>query len=310
MMTIKIVGNGQIPIYKRLEFISRMEKILEEGGIRDIVDIQMCNKTIHVTKPLKIADLKSHIPYSSLDTCVFMEYLWNEKNYTLNEASYCHEKHYFKIIYAIYILYELYADDFVICLVDGKIYDNSDVIGWLNYLFGEQYTNRISKFDEKNNDVPVTPIDTKTFLQCNNDDFICLNGQTNNFSDEFECYLEFFKEKFNNILLKDIIIAEDDKIEFFVKILYEIECFCHQKMDESESINKSRYTSVMIMNENVFYYFINNIQDRRIQAFILLLSDLINNYEDKISLKFIHKYFNILLNTELRNSILNIHDGL
>ena len=43
---------------------------------------------------------------------------------------------------AVYVLYEFYADSFGMANRDDHVYDAREIIGWLNYLFGEHYTNR------------------------------------------------------------------------------------------------------------------------------------------------------------------------
>ena len=305
MYTLEIIGNGTIPRFRQEEFIHKVEKILKEGGIMDINKPEIYDKTIYLTEPVIIENAKFDILYSYLDSCTFIANFFDKYNCRLNKCSLYSEKHYFKIIYAIYILYEIYADDFAVCLVDGKIYDNTNTIAWLNYLFNEQYTNnRILNFDNTRlNETKI--IDTQTFLNCNNDDLICLTDQNEGFSDEFRYFLKYFKQKIDNIISNNIIINEDDKVKFFIEILDKLVYFFHEAMDDIESIDNFRYTSVLMMKQNVFFYLINNIQDKHVQASILLLSELIDSYDDKLSLKFIIKYFNMLSNCELRKYILS-----
>ena len=305
MYTLEIIGDGIIPSYRRNEFIERMEKILKEGGIMDIDEPKMYDKTIYLTKSVIIENVKSNILYSYLNACSFIANFFDKDNCVLNKYSLYSQKYYFKIVYAIYVLYELYTDGSVVCLVNGKVYDNANAIAWLNYLFDEQYkNNRVLNFYNTTINQPKI-MDTQTFLNCNNDDLICLNDQNHGFSDEFRCFLKYFKQKIDNTISNDTIIHEDDKVNFFVETLNKFVYFLHETMDDVGSVHNLKYTSVLMMKQNTFYYLINNIQDKHVQASILLLSELIDSYDDKLSLKFIIKYFNMLSNCELRKYILS-----
>lgn len=135
-------GDRTIPEDKREEFTRRVLTILEQGGMMDLEEVSMFGKKIWLMKPLQIQSGQE-----SLTFCYnyFENDIWETGGYRPGSCRFYTNKvgwrQFDLVCSAVYVLHEFYAKSFGMANRDDHIYDAREIIGWLNYLFGEHYTN-------------------------------------------------------------------------------------------------------------------------------------------------------------------------
>ena len=136
-------GDRTIPEDKREEFTRKILTILNQGGMMDLEEVSMFGKKIWLLKPLQIQPGQE-----SLTFCYnyFENDIWETAGYRPGSCYFYTNKvgwlQFDLVCSAVYVLYEFYVDSFEMANRDDHIYDAREIIGWLNYLFGEHYTNR------------------------------------------------------------------------------------------------------------------------------------------------------------------------
>lgn len=136
-------GNRTTPEDKREEFTRRVLTILAQGGMMDLEEVSMFGKKIYLMKPLQIQPGQE-----SLTFCYnyFENDIWETAGYRPGSCRFYTNKvgwrQFDLVCSAVYVLHEFYANSFGMANRDDHVYDARKIIGWLNYLFGEHYTNR------------------------------------------------------------------------------------------------------------------------------------------------------------------------
>ena len=135
-------GDRTIPEDKREEFPQRVLTILNQGGMMDLEEVSMFGRKIWLMKPLQIQPGQE-----SLTFCYnyFENDIWETAGYRPDTCRFYTNKvgwrQFDLVCSAVYVLHEFYADSFGMANRDDHVYDAREIIGWLNYLFGEHYTN-------------------------------------------------------------------------------------------------------------------------------------------------------------------------
>lgn len=135
-------GNRTTPEDKREEFTRRVLTILDQGGMMDLEEVSMFGKKIWLMKPLQIQPGQE-----SLTFCYnyFENDIWETAGYRPGSCRFYTNKvgwlQFDLVCSAVYVLHEFYADSFGMANRDDHVFDAREIIGWLNYLFGEHYTN-------------------------------------------------------------------------------------------------------------------------------------------------------------------------
>ncbi|MBO5207980.1 MAG: hypothetical protein J6B68_01400 [Lachnospiraceae bacterium] len=135
------VGSRNIPEDKREEFTERVLEILRQGGMMQLEQVAIYNKKIGLLQP----------PVLDEEGKVEFHYNYFEDNAWEVAGYYSQQNHFWSnkigslefncVVLAVYVLYEFYTDDFGMATECGEIIDARKIVGWLNYLFHEQYTN-------------------------------------------------------------------------------------------------------------------------------------------------------------------------
>lgn len=138
---IGLYGDAIIREEKRDEFTGRMLRLFEQDGMLGHEQIEICGKQINLLTPLH-PDKNGVIVF---DYNIFEDDIWAPVCYdtTTNELyiGEVGDLQFCDVLCAAYILFELYSEEFCIAERNGMVFDGNRHIGWLNYLFDEQYTN-------------------------------------------------------------------------------------------------------------------------------------------------------------------------
>lgn len=135
-------GDRTIPEDKWEEFTQRVLTILNQGGMMDLEEVSMFGKKIYLMKPLQIQPGQE-----SLTFCYnyFENDIWETAGYRPGSCRFYTNKvgwrQFDLVCSAVYVLHEFYANSFGMANRDDHVYDAREIIGWLNHLFGERYTN-------------------------------------------------------------------------------------------------------------------------------------------------------------------------
>ena len=105
-------------------------------------EVSMFGKKIYLMKPLQIQPGQE-----SLTFCYnyFENDIWETAGYRPGSCRFYTNKvgwrQFDLVCSAVYVLHEFYANSFGMANRDDHVYDAREIIGWLNHLFGERYTN-------------------------------------------------------------------------------------------------------------------------------------------------------------------------
>lgn len=134
-------GEQKIPKEKLEEYVERVKKILKEGGMVQFEQVKLFNKEINLIKDLEIEDNgKIYFHYN-----IFSDEAWETACFNTLDGKFVTNKvgwtEFNWVCTAVYILAEFYNETFCITDENGELEDVRQVIGWLNYLFDENYKN-------------------------------------------------------------------------------------------------------------------------------------------------------------------------
>lgn len=129
---------GDIPSDKKEEFIRRMEKLFQAGGMMECNWIEMCGKELITLKKVTMCDEEVEFDYN-----YFEDDIWEDAGFYKNACSVWSQKighkHFYEAIIAAYTLEELYADGPAVVMDNFGIIATHRYAGWINYLFQEHF---------------------------------------------------------------------------------------------------------------------------------------------------------------------------
>ncbi|MCM1569127.1 MAG: hypothetical protein NC081_06735 [Roseburia sp.] len=135
-----IFGNVTVPQDKLPELTARMLTVAHQGGMMDAIQTERFGKTITLLKPVEIED-------GCVD-CIFNYFendFWESAGFNIKEGQMYSNKigtrDFHAVVLAMYVLQEFYSTTPCTTNVDGRPFDATEYIGWLNYVLGEHYTN-------------------------------------------------------------------------------------------------------------------------------------------------------------------------
>lgn len=136
-------GERKIPEGRREEFEERLLRLLDQGGMLQAEEVNLYGKRVFLLKKLE-PDCEDN----TVSFCYnyFEDSTWETAGYERESMRFFSNKvgtrQFNLICSAAYVLTEFYAETFGVAEQDGRVYAARDLIGWMNYLFRETYTNR------------------------------------------------------------------------------------------------------------------------------------------------------------------------
>lgn len=135
-------GGTEIPENKLEECTQHVLRILDVGGMMDIEEVSLYGRRLVLLR-------KPEIDTDSNSVCFCYNYFendcWETAGYHPENGCFVTNKvgtrQFNLICRAVYVLLEFYDESFRISEEDGHVYDAQSVLGWLNFLFDEAYTN-------------------------------------------------------------------------------------------------------------------------------------------------------------------------
>lgn len=309
-------GDMTIPEDKREEFSGRVLTLLTQGGMMGYEKVKLFGSSLPLLTPPKL-DEEGRFPHNYN---YFEDDAWEDHCYDANTCRFYGGKigyrEFSRVAGAVYVLYEFYTPTFGVAHFDGDVYDEKLAIGWLNYLFHENYTNarlrdpqaivdvlpEYQREDEKvvdqvqllcsrfggDLDQPVETVDTPTFLWFD-DRSLRYHGKNLlewNYHMTDDDRLLFWREGGDVKLSPRIFWWLKDLVEEYQDIME----------DEEESIPLNDFLKVFwdtLLKVNrtylrvypqaaMFYEFIAHYNERTVQAAVILLQRLCQRYEASV----------------------------
>lgn len=307
---IDTYGTPSIPKDKLPEFRARTLAIAEQGGMMTLSHITMFGRHLTLLKPVEAGK------YACIDFYYnyFEEECWENAGFSSEtQCLYSNKigrRIFNRVMRALYILQELYSEAPCFPHIDGQLFDATDELGWLNYLFNANFANnRVpalnrDTFHLESEGKPVPPIGTAAFLQVADDERAYWWRVDVQFSPEMESWLALLRQEYQKITAypgpapanyPEILVATLERAE--------MECGTHFFADAFEE-------------------FMGHSSFRDVQVAILLASRLIDGYapggeflardgwkwdvprhNDDFGAYAIKLYFAVLGNPELRQKV-------
>ena len=141
---VNFYGDMTVAPEKLPELTERMARLWEQGGMMQVEEINLFGKHIsllHQPEPDERADgwIWTCYNYHEND-------FWETFSYGPASGRLCSSKlgqlNFCRSVLASYILLEFYVEGFALTALDGDMINGEPFIGWLNYIFDEQYTNQ------------------------------------------------------------------------------------------------------------------------------------------------------------------------
>lgn len=136
---IRTLNTPDIPEEKLPEFIDRLLVIADQGGMMELHNAASLSRDIILLKPI-FPDKDGYIDFSYN---YFEEESWENAGFNPKTRRLYSNKvgarTFNGVVRAMYVLQELYSATPCIASIDGRPFDPSEELGWLNCLFHENY---------------------------------------------------------------------------------------------------------------------------------------------------------------------------
>lgn len=138
---IKYCGDPTIPEEKRAEFLERVLTVLRQGGMMQPEKVSLFEDSLLLISPPEFdGDTNACVQYNYFEDAFWPKASIHAKN-TGFEGGPVGWKQFKKVICAIYVLREFYAEKPGIAEFMGEAFDAREMIGWLNTVLHERFTN-------------------------------------------------------------------------------------------------------------------------------------------------------------------------
>lgn len=254
---ITFQGDMAIPKEKLSEFNERVLMILNQGGMMGIEQVELFGKRIALLTPQTPDEngmIVCHYNYFEDDGRDRICYDTKTGQFTSWDIS---QLQFREVACVVYVLYEFYIMG--TALRDGEAFDREIYFGWLNYLFGEKFSDT-----QTGSCTPVKKIPIALFLNCNG-----------SFDDD---RLPFWKP------IGDVCISPETQ-EWLHEIRKELDAICsstdrplgNRTMLEVliDTLYKAKEYGHLYAFQEMFYDFATHPDDRDRQAAVALLQKLV-----------------------------------
>lgn len=135
---------SMIPENKKNEFVEKIEKIFQSGGMMEIECIQLYGKKVYMLRKVRMKEdgMEFHYNY-------FEDDLWENAGFNKKKCHVWSNKigwsHFYTAVVAAYVLEEQYTDGIAVALVNNVPVTSYGYVGWMNYLFNEH--KHVKNFD-------------------------------------------------------------------------------------------------------------------------------------------------------------------
>ena len=138
---VRVYGDPKITDPEKKEaFIEGAKKLIHEGGMMQFETVNMFGKEIELIHPPEMdEDGEICFHYNYFGDCA-----WETAGLDTKKAQFWSEKkggqQFSDVVIAIHMLQDMYADGYSFTTSDGGFFAGKEVIGWINYVLGTNFT--------------------------------------------------------------------------------------------------------------------------------------------------------------------------
>lgn len=193
-------GSMEIPEKKREEFLFRVQKIVELGGLMKLKKVSMHGIELFLLRPLELSKDGVAAGITTFNFSYFEDDAWETARFSGKDLYLCSEKvgerEFYDAMIALYSLYAIYDEN------PGWVIDNDRKIpweqsmGWINHLFGTKYCPKdVAPIKQKEN------AETEPFSEVTTSEYFRQTG-----------YTVFWYLSEEDIMKPDYILTDDDRL--------------------------------------------------------------------------------------------------
>ena len=252
---------GKLGIQNKEEFIEKVEKVFQYGGMMEIERVCLCGKEVTVLRKATMDSEGMDFHYN-----YFEDTSWENAGFDIDRCKVWSNKigwsSFGEAVVAAYVLQEQYTKGTASAIIDGDFVTSWRYVGWLNYLFDE--FKHVKNFDT-----------WKLFEECyySGDDYPAWN--------EWECWKYFGGKRYGFISSCEIyavIFGTDEAYEKFeaydnedieeliIKGLKKIKETLKHLVDSGQTNSDEQCTAIM---KEIKSYYENESQETQFQDLIL-----------------------------------------
>lgn len=136
-------GSMEIPEKKREEFLSRVQKTIDLGGLMKLKKVSTHERELLLLRPLKISRDGIAEGITKFNFSYFEDDVWETARFSGKDLYLCSEKvgerEFYDVMIALYSLYAIYDKNPGWVIDNGEKVPWEQSIGWINHLFGTKY---------------------------------------------------------------------------------------------------------------------------------------------------------------------------
>ena len=193
-------GTMKIPEEKREEFLFRVQKVADLGGIMKPKKVSMHGREVLLLRPLELSKGGVAAETTTFNFSYFEDDVWETARFSGKDLYLCSEKvgerEFYDAMIALYSLYALYDEDPGWVIDNGSRVSWKQSIGWINHLFGTRYCPKdVASIKKKET------AETEPFSEVTTSEYFRQTG-----------YTAFWHMPGEEIMKPDYILTDDDRL--------------------------------------------------------------------------------------------------
>lgn len=170
-------GSMEIPEKKREEFLFRVQKIADLGGLMKLKKVSVHEREVLLLRPLELSKNGVAVGTITFNFSYFEDDAWETARFSGKDLYLCSEKvgerEFYDAMIALYSLYALYDEDPGWVIDNGRKVSWNQSIGWINHLFGTKYCPKdVAPIEQKEN------AETEPFSEVTTSEYFRQTGYT------------------------------------------------------------------------------------------------------------------------------------
>lgn len=149
-------GTMEIPKEKREEFLFRVQKIADLGGLMKLKKVSVHEREVLLLRPLELSKNGVAAGTTTFNFSYFEDDAWETAKFSGKDLYLCSEKvgerEFYDAMIALYSLYAIYDENPGWVIDNGRKVPWEQSMGWINHLFGTRYCPKdVAPIEQKEN---------------------------------------------------------------------------------------------------------------------------------------------------------------
>ena len=193
-------GTMKISEEKREEFLFRVQKVADLGGLMKLKKVSMHEREVLLLRPLELSKNGVAAGTTTFNFSYYEDDAWETARFLGKDLCLYSEKvgerEFYDVMIALYSLYALYDEDPGWVIDNGRRVSWNQSIGWINHLFGTRYCPKdVAPIKQKEN------AETEPFSEVTTSEYFRQTG-----------YTAFWHMPGEEIMKPDYILTDDDRL--------------------------------------------------------------------------------------------------